>query len=62
MQWGAVTTPGAVVSSEMQISVKAGRMEEASDVYSEDYCSLRVQQKWGCRVGRAAIKEGLSDG
>ena len=28
MQWGAVTTPGAVVSSEMQISVKAGRMEE----------------------------------
>lgn len=45
MQWGAVTTPGAAVSSEMQISVKAGRMEEASDVYSTDYCSHRVQRR-----------------
>ena len=34
---GAIITPGAVVSSESQVSVKAGRMEEDSDVYSEDY-------------------------
>lgn len=68
MQWGAVTTPGAAVSSEMQISVKAGRMEEASDVYSTDDCSHRVQ--WKRRgekehrgnSGHVAIKERLSDG
>ena len=42
----AVTTPGTAVSSEMQVSVKAGRMEEARDVFSADYCSHGVQWKW----------------
>ena len=51
MQWGAVTTPGAAVSSEMQISVKAGRREEASDVFSTDYCSHSVQWKRRGRKG-----------
>lgn len=57
----------------MQVSVKAGRMEEARDVYSADYCSHGVQWKWwrgrhgGGKVhrgnsGHVAIKERLSDG
>lgn len=35
VRWRVLTTPGAVVSSESEVSVKAGRVEEDSEVCSK---------------------------